>query len=84
MNDPNLPSIKQDSSAENNNSGNMYSYRDENNINNPKELESGAIRRSIGEGNPNADFPKPSFNPAYVISRKNGRKTFFLPLFCLF
>ena len=43
MNDPNLPSIKQDSSAENNNSGNMYSYRDENNINNPKELESGQL-----------------------------------------
>jgi len=65
MNDPNLPSIKQDSSAENNNSGNMYSYRDENNINNPKELESGAIRRSIGEGNPNTNFPKSSFNPGY-------------------
>ena len=62
MNDPNLPPINQDSNEEQK-SGNMYSYNEDiRNTNNHKEFENGAIRRSLGEGNPNADFPIPNNN----------------------
>lgn len=64
MNNSNLPNVNQENSSQHNNTGNMYSYKDDNDINNPKELEAGAIRRSLGEGNPNAVFHQPSYNPA--------------------
>lgn len=63
MNDPNLPPINQESNEEQK-SGNMYSYNDDvSNSNNQKGFENGgAIRRSLGEGNPNADFAQPNYN----------------------
>lgn len=62
MNDPNLPPINQESNEEQK-SGNMYSYNDDvSNTNNHKEYENGAIRRSLGEGNPNVDFALPNYN----------------------
>ena len=71
MENPNLPQIKEDSS-QHNNTGNMYSYKDDNNINNPNELVTGAIRRSIGDGNPNAFYPKPSYNPDFNQNNINN------------
>ena len=50
----------------------MYSYKDDNNINNPNELVTGAIRRSIGDGNPNAIYPKPSYNPGFDENNINN------------
>ena len=71
MENPNLPQVKEDSS-QHNNTGNMYSYKDDNNINNPNELVTGAIRRSIGDGNPNAFYPKPSYNPDFNQNNINN------------
>ena len=71
MLNPNLPEIKQEDSSQHNNTGNMYSYQDDNRINNPNELVTGAIRRSIGEGNPNAFYPKPSYNPEFIQNNFN-------------
>ena len=53
MKKENNQNINQDESEQQNASGNMYSYRDNNN---PNIQELGAIRRSIGEGNPNLDY----------------------------
>ena len=71
MYNPNLPEIKQEDSSQQNNTGNMYSYKDDNNINNPNELVTGAIRRSIGDGNPNTFYPKPSYNPEFAQDNIN-------------
>ena len=77
MNNPNQPNINQENSSQHNNTGNMYSYKDDNDINNPNELEAGAIRRSLGEGNPNAFFHQPSYNQAQFeqnnINEDNGK-----------
>ena len=71
MQDPNLQKINGENSSQQNKSGNMYSYKDDNNINNPNELEAGAIRRSIGNGNPNSPFPIPNFNEGKVEIRQS-------------
>ena len=71
MYNPNLPDIKQEESSHNN-TGNMYSYKDDNNINNPNEMVTGAIRRSIGDGNPNAFYPKPSYNLDFAQNNMNN------------
>ena len=72
MYNPNLPEIKQEDSSQNNNTGNMYTYKDDNNINNPNELATGAIRRSLGERNPNAFYPNPSYNPEFSKNNINN------------
>ena len=59
-----------ENNSQQNKSGNMYSYKDDNNINNPNELEAGAIRRSIGNGNPNAPFPNQNYNEGKVEIRQ--------------
>ena len=61
MNDLNNPDVKQEDSGQENASGNMYSYRDDN----QKAQETGAIRRSLGEGNPNVDFAQNNFGSGY-------------------
>ena len=53
MKKENNQNINQDENEQQNASGNMYSYRDNNN---PNIQEAGAIRRSMGEGNPNLDY----------------------------
>lgn len=54
MDDPNHPNINQEESNDQNNTGNMYSYKDDkNNINNPNEFQTDAIRRSMGSQNQN-------------------------------
>ena len=53
MKKENNQNINQDENEQQNASGNMYSYRDNNN---PNIQEAGAIRRSMGEGNPNFDY----------------------------
>lgn len=64
MKDQDLHQDNQENSNQNN-TGNMYSYQnDNNNINNPNEFET-AIRRSIGSGNPNASFPKMNYDQNY-------------------
>lgn len=55
---PNFPEVRPSDNSQHNNTGNMYSYKDDNNINNQNEFETGAIRRSLGDGNPNAPFPQ--------------------------
>ena len=67
-----LPNIKNDDSSQQNNTGNMYSYHDDNNINNPKEIEQGAIRRSLGEGNPNAEYPPQYYQHPYNVNNVNN------------
>lgn len=74
-NNPSLNNVnKENSKQQNDNSGNMYSYQDDNKINNPNELEAQAIRRSIGNGNPNADIGQPSYNPEYSPYLKDMNK----------
>ena len=70
----NIPEIRpSNNSSQNNNTGNMYSYKDDNNINNPNELQAGAIRRSLGEGNPNA---QPLYNPQFFNNNINNSANF--------
>ena len=57
--------LNKEDNSQQNNTGNMYSYQDDNNINNQNELEAGAIRRSLGQGNPNANYSQPYYNPEY-------------------
>ena len=65
MSNPNLPQTNPENSKQNI-SGNMYSYKNDNNIiNNPNEFGT-AIRRSIGSGNPNNDFPKINYEQNYI------------------
>ena len=57
---------EKDESGQQNMSGNMYSYRDNNNknvIDNPQEA--GAIRRSMGEGNPNINIIQNNIGGGY-------------------
>ena len=61
----NMQEPRPSNNSQNNNTGNMYSYKDDNNINNPNEFQGGAIRRSLGDGNPNAVYPQPVYNPRY-------------------
>ena len=62
---PNFPEVRPSDNSQHNNTGNMYSYKDDNNINNPNEFETGAIRRSLGDVNPNAPYPQQGYNPQY-------------------
>ena len=71
MQDPNIQKINGENSSQQNKSGNMYSYKDDNNINNPNELEAGAIRRSLGNGNPNSPFPIQNYNEGKVEIRQS-------------
>ena len=65
MNNPNANNTNQEESR-NNNSGNMYSYREDNNNNNQNIQEEGAIRRSIGQGNPNIiNIPQNNIDSGY-------------------
>jgi hypothetical protein len=65
MSNPNIPQGNPENSKQNY-SGNMYSYKNDNNIiNDPNEFGT-AIRRSIGSGNPNADFPKNNYEQNYI------------------
>lgn len=60
----NNPNINKEENSQQNASGNMYSYRDDNNnITNPQEA--GAIRRSIGEGNPNINYAQNNIGGGY-------------------
>ena len=63
---PLQPNYKPEESSQENNTGNMYSYQDEENINNPNQLE-GAIRRSINEENINNNYPpqNDNYNPQF-------------------
>ena len=67
MKNENIPDNTHDENERQNVSGNMYSYRDDNNQN---VQETGAIRRSIGEGNPNLNNIQNNFgsgyNPNYI------------------
>ena len=65
-NEINNTNTKKDESGQQNMSGNMYSYRDNNNknvIDNPQEA--GAIRRSMGEGNPNINIIQNNIGGGY-------------------
>ena len=65
-NDLNNPNIKKEDITQPNASENMYSYRDNNNNNNIDNAEeAGAIRRSIGEGNPNINYPQKDIGAGY-------------------
>ena len=57
------PNIKQEEDGQQNVSGNMYSYRDNNNS--QVIQEGGAIRRSIGEGNPDLNNIQNNFGSGY-------------------
>ena len=58
----NSNNIKQEENDQQNASGNMYSYRDNNN----QIMQEGeAIRRSIGEGNPNLNNIQNNFGSGY-------------------
>lgn len=57
MDNQNLPDINQEDGTQQDATGNMYSYRDDN----QNVKETGAIRRSLGDNNPNADFPQNNF-----------------------
>ena len=63
MDDPNNQNINQDETGPQDRTGNMYSYRDNNNIRN--SFEGGAIRRSLGEGNPNINNMENNFGTGY-------------------
>ena len=65
MNEMNNQSKKQDETGLNNISGNMYSYRDDNNNNNQNATVGEAIRRSIQEGNPNIDRNQNNYATGY-------------------
>lgn len=66
MSEFNNPNLKQEGNVHQDVSGNMYSYRDENNNNNQNiQEEGGAIKRSLGEGNPNADMVPNYYIPRY-------------------
>ena len=65
MKESNNPNLKQEGNANPDVSGNMYSYRDENNNNNQNIQEGGAIRRSLGEGNPTTDMLQNDFISRY-------------------
>ena len=67
-----LPNVKNEDSSQQNNTGKMYSYHDDNNINNPKEFEQGAIRRSLGEGNPYAEYPPQYYQQPYNVNNINN------------
>ena len=57
MYNQNIPDINQEDRTQQDGDGNMYSYRDDN----QNVKETGAIRRSLGDNNPNADFPQNNF-----------------------
>ena len=71
MKKENNQNINQDESEQQNASGNMYSYRDNNN---PNIQELGAIRRSIGEGNPNLDYIQNNLGLGYNQNYINNGK----------
>ena len=69
MSNSNNPNIIPEDSGQQNDSGNMYSYRD----NNSQEVkETGAIRRSIGEGNPNINYNQNNFGSGYLQNFNNS------------
>ena len=57
MENQNIPGINIEDRTQQDATGNMYSYRDDN----QNVKETGAIRRSLGDNNPNADFPQNNF-----------------------
>lgn len=63
------PNIKQEENGQQNASENMYSYRDNNN---QITQEGGAIRRSIGEGNPNLNNFQNNFGSGYAQNYINN------------
>ena len=69
MDNTDNPNIKQEENGQQNVSGNMYSYRDNNN---QIIQEGGAIRRSIGEGNPNINYIQNNFGSGYGQSYINN------------
>ena len=73
MKNSNNPNINQEESR-NNYSGNMYSLHDDNNNNNQNIQETGAIRRSIGQGNPNIiNIPQNNFGSGYEQNYENNK-----------
>ena len=73
MKNSNNPNINQEESR-NNYSGNMYSFHDDNNNNNKNIQEAGAIRRSIGQGNPNIiNIPQNNFGSGYEQNYENNK-----------
>ena len=83
-NDLHNPNIKKEEITQPNASENMYSYRDNNNNNNKNNnnnnnnnnidnvQEAGAIRRSIGEGNPNINYPQNNIGTGYDQNYMNN------------
>ena len=69
MDNTDNPNINQEENGQQNVSGNMYSYRDNNN---QIIQEGGAIRRSIGEGNPNINYIQNNFGSGYGQSYINN------------
>jgi hypothetical protein len=65
--DPSNQNNKVEDSSQQNNTGNMYTYNDEDNINNPNHLE-GAIRRSMNEVIGNNNYPPQNdhYNPQFT------------------
>ena len=65
--DPSNQNNKVEDSSQQNNTGNMYTYNDEDNINNPNQLE-GAIRRSMNEVIGNNNYPPQNdhYNPQFT------------------
>ena len=68
MDNQNIPDINQEDRTQQDATGNMYSYRDDN----QNVKETGAIRRSLGDNNPNADFPQNNFGSDNVQNYNNN------------
>ena len=68
MYNQNIPDINQEDRTQQDGDGNMYSYRDDN----QNVKETGAIRRSLGDNNPNAGFPQNNFGSDNVQNYNNN------------
>jgi ammonium transporter Rh len=68
MDNQNIPDINEDDRTQQDATGNMYSYRDDN----QNVKETGAMRRSLGDNNPNANFPQNNFGSDNVQNYNNN------------
>lgn len=68
MDNQNIPDINQEDRTQQDATGNMYSYRDDN----QNVQETRAIRRSLGDNNPNADFPQNNFGSGNIQNYNNN------------
>ena len=66
------PNIQHQESSQHEHTGKMYSYQEENNVNNNNSDHlQDAIRRSIGGDNPNVNYPKQNYNNLYSQNNVN-------------